>query len=720
VPVLINTARSIDEDFASPLEFDHMIALAPKGQAADGTWMDATLEVAPLGMLGSNTRDRRSLALAGDSKAELVRTPADSPVPSVNEIALDGAVNVIGVLDARVSITVRGDRELIGRALVRAMPRIALKDFVTAVAASNGITGEISEPATSDPADSREPFRVSFRVRTRGFLDWAAARSELTVPPHDSLPYAKEADRKDLHRLHFTSTSTSRLRITIDLPSGYEAAAPQPLRVSRAGLTYTSDYRVEGSRLHVERETKIAVRDVPEAAFGEYASVASALDADAKQHFTVRGTTTGTPAIPDDATADELYKAGRSAWDAKRYEAAAAIYKRTTELAPKMGDAWIALGLAYDQLDKHDEAAAAIQKQIDLDPYNKRAHGDLGRVLDNGGKKELAIKAYARHTELNALDGDAFKELGILYVETSHYAEAIAPLEKALDLLPRDAWVPANLVEAYLNTKQPDKASKAVDRVIDRKPGAEVREYVAWRMAQHGLDLARAEELARGAEKDFLSEFRDLDLKSVTQRNLDHVDRLAWAWDAIGWIDFQHGKLTEADAYVRAAWQLIGDVDVAYHLGQICEKRDKLADAMNYYLTAQALDDDPPADLVARVKKLAGGGDLSKMLASARQMAPLERSFQVSSGPSGTAAFLAIVDNGRKAVDVRFASGDDSLKPLAEQTLRSMTLPVLFPTDAPVRIPLGLRVQCRTTACRGIVEFPRRIKLSDAAAQSAR
>lgn len=720
VPVVMNTTRSVDDDFASPLEFDHMLAVVPRAASLEGTWMDATLEVAPLGMLGPNTRDRRALALLGDSKGALLRTPVEPAVPSTSEIALDGAVNAIGVLDAKVSIIVRGDQELVGRALVRAMPRTALKDFVSAIASTNGISGAISEPATSDPADTREPFRLSFRVRQSGFLDWAAARSELTVPLHDSLPYATDSDRKDLHRLHFASTSTSWRRATIELPPGYDAAPPQSLRVSRAGLIYTSDYRVEGSRVRVERATKVTVRDVPEAAFGEYASLASAVEADRKQHFIVRGTTTGTPAIPADATPDELYKAARSAWDAKRYDAALTIYKRTTELAPKMGDAWIGLGLAYDRLGKWDEAAAAIQKQIDLDPYNKRAYGDLGYVLKNAGKNELAIKAYKQHTELNALDGSAFKELGLLYVESGKHADAIPVLEKGIELLPRDAWVAANLVRAYLSTTQSDKASKTVDRVMDRKPNPEVREYVAWHMAQHGFDLARAEELARAAEKDFLAEFRDLDLKSVTQLNVDHVDRLAWTWDAIGWIDFQRGKLTEADAYVRAAWQLMGHADVAYHLGRICEKRNKLADAMNYYLTAQALDDAPSADLIARVKKLAGGGDLPKMLQSARQMAPIERSFQVASESSGTATFLAIVDNGRKAVDVRFASGDDSLKPLAAQVLRAVTLPVLFPTDAPVRIPLGLRVYCRTTQCLGMIEFPTRVKLVEAAAASAR
>ena len=100
-----------------------------------------------------------------------------------------------------------------------------------------------------------------------------------------------------------------------------------------------------------------------------------------------------------------------------------------------MGSAWDALGLAYDQLKKYDEAAAAIQKQIDLDPYDKRAYGDLGLVLKGARKRDAAAKAYAKHVELNALDGDAFKELGYLYNDLNRFPEAAAALEKAAGLL---------------------------------------------------------------------------------------------------------------------------------------------------------------------------------------------------------------------------------------------------------------------------------------------
>src|SRR6185437_7976121 len=123
----------------------------------------------------------------------------------------------IGVLDAKVTLTTRGDPELIARSVVRAMPRTSLKDFVSAIAAANAIDGEISEPDTTDPADVSSPFRITFRQRLSGALDWAAARSQLKIGERVKLPYADEADGKDLHRLRF-DLSTSRERVSIELP----------------------------------------------------------------------------------------------------------------------------------------------------------------------------------------------------------------------------------------------------------------------------------------------------------------------------------------------------------------------------------------------------------------------------------------------------------------------------------------------------------------------
>jgi len=714
VPILINTGRSIADDFASPLEFDHMIALAPRGpDLLKGVWMDATTEVAPLGMLISTLRDKRGLAIDGRTHGRVVRTPADPPFPSVERMDLDGTVNRIGVLSAQVTYTLRGDSELILRAIVRAAPRSALKDIVTAVAGENGLDGDISDVSTTDPGETTNPFQITFHMRKRGYLDWAAPQSEMPGLATIRLGYSKDEDRKDMDRISLGSPRTVRLHASVELPPGYDVDAPQPVKGMKVGLAYSSTYRADGSRLSLDRELVVDAREVPASSFGEYSAVAVMAAADAAQQFKVRGHAIGAPEVPADATADEIYGAAYSAYEAKRYDVAVMLWKRNTEMAPKMGSAWDALGLAYSQLKKYDEAAAAIQQQIALDPYDKRAYKDLGGVLKDAGKQGAAAAAYAKHVELNGLDGDAFKELGRLYSNLNRFREAAAALEKAAGLLKSDAWVQADLASAYFRTKEIDKAKRAIETVMAMSPNVAVRTNVAWQLAEAGVDLNRAAELARDAEKEIAEATARLDLKSLDSNHLDLVERLAWLWDALGWIQFQKGKPEDAERYVHAAWQIAGRADVASHLGQIYEDRSRLADALSFYLTAQALTTNPTPEMIAHVKKLAGGGDLTLMLQSARQMAPSDRTFTVpQKGGAGAAYFLAIVGSDRRPLEVRFSTGSENLRAFGETALKAVRYPVEFPADSPVRLVLGIRLVCDAKQiCRGIVDYPSRVKL---------
>jgi len=544
LPVLVNMGRSIGDDFASPLEFDHMITMVPKvAQPTDGTWMDATIEVAPLGMMSQSTRGKRVLLLDSTGRASVVRTPIDPPFPVSNETNVTGAIDAIGVLAAKVTMAFRGDGEILMRSAVRALPRTSLKDFVAEWAKAIGIDGELSEPATSNPADTKEPFRVSFSVRRSGTLNWAAEQSDIKVPVKFAVANGDPADRKDLHKMLVGPPSVDRLTVSIELPPGYDATAPAPISLSRAGLDYKSTYTVHGRQLRVERALRTTAREIPESAFGEYTALASAVEADNAQPFKIRGTVTESPVIPSDATAGDLYKAGGDAWYAKRYGAAAALYKRATELDPKMGDAWIALGLAYNQLEKYDEAEAAIRRQIALDSFNKRVYADLGLVLKDAGKASDAAAAYAKHVELNPLDGEAFKQLGGLYEDLKRYAEQAAALEKAALLLKPDAWVFADLGSAYLEIRDADKARHAFDRALEIESTPEMWTKVSWQLAEGGVDLDRAEELGKKSERQIAAESATLDLKSVTRAQLEEMGTLAWTWDALGWIRFQRGDL---------------------------------------------------------------------------------------------------------------------------------------------------------------------------------
>jgi tetratricopeptide (TPR) repeat protein len=714
VPVLLNTGRSIDEDFASPLEFDHMIAVIPRGgQAAGGTWMDTTLEVAPLGLLTLGERDKRTLVLDRPGHAEVVRIPTDPPFPFLDEISIDGKVNSIGVLTAKVTLAIRGDSEILTRAVVRAIPHESLKDFASKLAEEDGVSGEVSDVSTSDPTSTADPFRITYQIRKPGYLDWAAATSEIETLPRVTILGGDAEDRKGLTRLVAGPPAKTRMHATIELPDGYDLEAPTPVTISKVGMTFTSSYRVDPHSLSIDRTFDRTLPDVPENAFGEYGVLVGIAEKDFAQHFKVRGHVATEPAVPNDATANELYKAAYSAYEAKRYRTAATLWKRNTEVDPKMGDAWDALGLAYKQLKEYHAAEAAIRTQLALDANDKRAYRDLADVLKEAGKNEEAVKAYARHVEINPLDGAALKTLGELYNDLDRSAEAAPVLEKASGLTKTpDAWIFAELGHSYLRLKDADKARRALDRALEISPSVAMRAKVAWVLAEAGLDLDHAAALANQSEKEIGDATQHLDVKSLDHQRLDDVESLGWDWDALGLVALGKGQGASAERYIRAAWRLIGKPEIAFHLGQALEKTGRSGEAQPYYQMAQALSDNPTDDMRAAVKRLTHTGDAAVMLKSAKRMAPLERLVALKAKqPLGKAEFRVVVGSDRKATDVQFSSGDEAMRAL-EAALRDTTYPLDFPGDSRVRIPLGVRVACiADVGCMAGVLYPYEVTL---------
>jgi hypothetical protein len=314
-PVLVNSRRSASEDVPSPLEFDHMIAVVPRGPDAQWVWLDATTEVAPAGMLGGNVRARKGL-FVGDARhsARLVTTPADPPFPSIDRIDVEGTVDALGVLHARVTQTMRGDSELAVRLILRTLPRDQWEAFAKGFAQALQLEGDVTDIEAGDPADTRQPMQFSFALRRGGYLDWAAASSEVSpLMPTIPLPPLSEDDVKRRDHLTLRSPATVRAHVVIELPQGYAADPPVPVKIAQAGLEYESAYRTEGTRVIADREIRWNARRVAAADFGAYATFVRAVEADLKQHVKVRGTASGAiPAVPADATAGEVYASERS------------------------------------------------------------------------------------------------------------------------------------------------------------------------------------------------------------------------------------------------------------------------------------------------------------------------------------------------------------------------------------------------------------------------
>jgi tetratricopeptide (TPR) repeat protein len=92
----------------------------------------------------------------------------------------------------------------------------------------------------------------------------------------------------------------------------------------------------------------------------------------------------------NDADPFELYRAGLKLHRAKDYAGAVAQLELAVAADPRLADAWEALGVIYDKLGRLDEAIAATEKLVELQPDEVMPHTNLSRFYVKKGLKEKA------------------------------------------------------------------------------------------------------------------------------------------------------------------------------------------------------------------------------------------------------------------------------------------------------------------------------------------
>src|SRR5439155_6868364 len=177
-------------------------------------------------------------------------------------------------------------------------------------------------------------------------------------------------------------------------------------------------------------------------------------------------------------------------------------------------------GNALWRQHKYDEAKAAFGKQIQLNPLDLYAHGNLGR----------------------------------LYVEQHQDSAAAVELTQAVSLRPKDPQLLVDLGKAHLALHQADSARQEFDRAIQLAPTASIWNNVAYVYAEAGIDLDLAERYVRMAVDATEAGLRTVTLDHLGPRDWGITQELAHFWDTLGWIYFQRGDLAKAEAYVRSSW----------------------------------------------------------------------------------------------------------------------------------------------------------------------
>lgn len=714
-PALISSSFQIDPAFPSPSAFDHVITAVPRGDSF--LFLDTTPEVAPYGMLLRNLRDRQALVMPGSAPARLVTTPADLPIPNYEHAKIEASIDINGTLDAKMRFEDRGDSEVLLRLAYRGTPENQWQELTQKIMAGMGFAGTVSDVSVAEPEDTSQPFWLSFSYHRTDYPDWKDHRVILPAPA--ALLFSLNEEQKlSKEPLPLGSPREITYDATLKFPEGFIPLLPKKVEEKSDFAEYSATYALEDGSLHGTLRLRTLVHELPGSERSQFSSLSKIVDESSRKYILVVGDSASTTNAPKGtivgktdtpvlnssdlaarpssvSPAKSLYDSGKRAETNREYAASAQLYEQAVAKDPTYADAWNSLGLTYNNLKRYDKAEDAFRKALALDPGIRFAHHNLGLALQNQRKFEESIEEYKKEIELNPENARSHQNLGYVYVHIGQFENAIPFLEAAAKRMPDNPAVQFNLGLAYAKTGQPEKAVRAFNRSVELEPTAERQNSVAYQMALDKLQLDQAQQYVEASILHTVDQTKDISLEHLSNEDASVSSLLGADWDTLGWVKFQQGNTSDAEKYVLSAWQLRSIGEIGDHLAQIYEKENRKDDAVQLYAMALA-SPDPMAETRSRLVVLLGSdSDVDRLTEEARVRIAQTHSITLKNprGADGAADFWILLISGLRVAEVKFISGDESLRPYVSD-LQTATFPETFPDATEVKILRRGKLTC--------------------------
>lgn len=186
--------------------------------------------------------------------------------------------------------------------------------------------------------------------------------------------------------------------------------------------------------------------------------------------------------------------------------------KRVTELNPKFNGGWSQLADVYRLQKDTGRAMTVVETGLKELPGDALLLNSKAFILRQQGKTQEAIEEIRKILKVNAIDVNAFNNMGRTYLELKDYDMAQFIFLKALQTAPgaeKDPWIHNNLGLVYMGLKDPRAASE-FDRALELK--SDLLEALVCRAFIH----LSVQEFQKAAEQ--LEKAVELDPDNVTIR----------------------------------------------------------------------------------------------------------------------------------------------------------------------------------------------------------
>jgi tetratricopeptide (TPR) repeat protein len=169
---------------------------------------------------------------------------------------------------------------------------------------------------------------------------------------------------------------------------------------------------------------------------------------------------------PEDALG--WYYLGRTKYNENRFDEAVAAFERCLKLQPKDVKAEDNLGLAYEGLNRTEEAMAAYRQAIEWQASETQKNAgpylDLGSLLVETGKATEGLPHLRQALAISPGDFRVHRQLGKAYTRLNDLEKARAELEKAIELAPDNAPIHSMLAQVYRRLGLTEKAKLENER----------------------------------------------------------------------------------------------------------------------------------------------------------------------------------------------------------------------------------------------------------------
>jgi tetratricopeptide (TPR) repeat protein len=239
----------------------------------------------------------------------------------------------------------------------------------------------------------------------------------------------------------------------------------------------------------------------------------------------------------------------------------------------------------------YDEAKADYRTEIKKHPDNAMVAAALADVEKKGGDAAAAqqtLKEYlVRHPDELRLS----LQLAQMQLAAEDNKGALTTLQSAADQHPDDSNVRVQLSETLLRLQRKDEAAAAAKSVLEDATDPGLMNNAVYILSETGHELAYAETMSRKSVDMLEEKSAVITATEANSKAFGNANMLIAAWDTLGWILFQEGKLEDAQPFIAAAWRDSLHAEVGDHLGQVEEAMQKKDEACATYHLAEAAED---------------------------------------------------------------------------------------------------------------------------------